>query len=67
LELKYTEKALNKATRQSHFNVLEWWKNSGLPLKYRKNVIRDQCKLAMKYNQPILLEWWEKTWKELKE
>jgi hypothetical protein len=56
-ELKYSEKALNNASKNGHVKVLEWWVKSNLPLKYSDNALCD----ASKNGHVNVLEWWVKS------
>jgi hypothetical protein len=39
LEFKYSEKAIDLASRYDHAHILEWLKNSGLEFKYSECAI----------------------------
>ena len=62
LPLKYTEVALDLASKNGHVNVLEWWLKSGLPLKYTEVALD----LASWHGHVNVLEWWLKSGLELK-
>ncbi|KAF8472781.1 hypothetical protein BDZ91DRAFT_449768 [Kalaharituber pfeilii] len=51
---KYDEGALNQASWQGHINVLQWWKDSGLPLR-----IGDVMDWATVGGHISVLEWWK--------
>jgi len=40
LEFSYDNTPIHLAILNNHINVLEWWKNSGLPIKCDKNIVR---------------------------
>jgi ATP-dependent Lon protease len=54
LELKYTEKAINFASKFNHVESLEWWAKSNLDLKYNHNAI-DYASAGGKLKT---LNWW---------
>ena len=54
LELKYTEKAINYASKYENIASLDWWINSNLELKYDSNAI-DFASYGCKFKS---LNWW---------
>ena len=60
LGLKYTNLAIDEASRLGQVEVLEWWllqwKTRGLPMKYTENAIA----WASQYGEIRVLEWWKK-------
>jgi hypothetical protein len=58
----FTSEALNYASQNGHVNVLEWWKNSGLELKYDEYALS----LASKNGHVNVLDWWFKSGLPLK-
>jgi len=76
LELKYTEKAMNTASKHGSIYILEWWAQSGLPLKYSRNfdelqsrptdnissIITDDIKQkTIEVNRKQVLDWWQES------
>jgi ankyrin repeat protein len=57
--LKCPEYALFKATARNNINVLEWWKNSGFPLKYTSKLFDTL------YCNTDMLDWWKNSGLEL--
>lgn len=53
MKLKYTELALKIATMQGNIDVLNWWLESGLELKYNKSRVFHDCELT----RDIVI-WW---------
>lgn len=53
LTLKYTEAALENASARGQLVVLEWWLESGLPLRPGKSLIA-----AAQQGQLAVLRWW---------
>jgi len=47
---------MRQATMNNHVNVLEWWRNSGLPLKYDK--LCYSYSNASNYNYDAI-NWWK--------
>ena len=54
IELKYTEKAINFASKFDYVEILDWWAKSGLALKYNSNAI-DYASIGCKIKT---LNWW---------
>jgi hypothetical protein len=54
---EYTSDALDNASANYNIQVLQWWFNSGLPLKYTEKAIDK----ASEYGFVEVLEWWVKT------
>lgn len=50
----YDEEPLNDASREGHIHVLQWWKSSGLPLRY--GLVMD---VASSFGHLSVLEWWK--------
>ncbi|KAI5848685.1 hypothetical protein DFP73DRAFT_509954 [Morchella snyderi] len=50
----YDEEPLNDASREGHIHVLQWWKSSGLPLRY--GLVMD---VASSFGHLDVLEWWK--------
>ena len=50
----YDSEPLDEASRKGHIHVLQWWKTSGLPLRY--GLAMD---VASAWGQPAVLEWWK--------
>ncbi|KAG0643384.1 hypothetical protein HOY80DRAFT_946153 [Tuber brumale] len=51
---EYDEEPLNDASREGHIHVLQWWKSSGLPLRY--GLVMD---VASSFGHLAVLEWWK--------
>jgi hypothetical protein len=49
-DIEYTENAMDLASQAGFINVLEWWKNAGLKLKYTSKAF---CACDMETR-----EWW---------
>ncbi|KAI9310117.1 hypothetical protein DFJ73DRAFT_888704, partial [Zopfochytrium polystomum] len=43
-ELEFYHEANDAASRFGHVPVMQWWKNSGLPLKYGEEAVCDATK-----------------------
>ncbi len=54
LEKQYTVEALNHASGHGFVHVLEWWRRSGLPLKYDEQAFE----MASAKGHVHVLEWW---------
>ena len=54
LELKYTARAMDDASKLSHVKVLEWWFNSGLEMKYTPKAMDS----AISNGKLFSLKWW---------
>lgn len=52
---EYDERALESASAEGHIHVLQWWKNSGLPLRIGEAVM--DC--ASERGHIPVLEWWK--------
>lgn len=55
LTKEYNMEALDGASRAGFVQVLEWWKNSGLPLKYTEAALEQ----ASSQGHIEVLEWWK--------
>uniref|UniRef100_A0A6C0E7C3 Uncharacterized protein n=1 Tax=viral metagenome TaxID=1070528 RepID=A0A6C0E7C3_9ZZZZ len=53
--LKITADYISYACKLGKIDILEWWKNSGLPLEYDSDAI----KYASYYSHINILEWWK--------
>jgi hypothetical protein len=62
LELKYTDEAMDWASRYRHLEVLQWWKRCGLELKYTDEAMVG----ASIYGRVEVLQWWKESGIELK-
>ncbi|KAK3381483.1 flavoprotein [Podospora didyma] len=60
LEKQYDAEALNLASMRGFVQVLEWWRRSGLPLKYTEAAFE----LASSKGHLHVLEWWRDAFKE---
>lgn len=54
LPREYDEEPLNDASREGHIHVLQWWKSSGLLLRY--GLVMD---VASSFGHLSVLEWWK--------
>jgi hypothetical protein len=54
LTKEYTTEAVDGASRAGFVNVLEWWQNSGLPLKFTESALEQ----ASSQGHTPVLEWW---------
>ena len=61
-KLKYSVLAIYNASGNGNVNILEWWKNSGLPLKYYS----DAMDCASENGHVNVLEWWKNSGLPLK-
>ncbi|KAJ3029413.1 hypothetical protein HDV00_009609 [Rhizophlyctis rosea] len=52
--------AIDEATRMGHIAVLDWWKQSGLELRYTFDA------MDFAQNHPAMLEWWRSSGLEWK-
>lgn len=52
--MRYSTAALWHLSRDGNLPLLDWWKQSGFPLKYDKQVIL----VATKHGQTAVLDWW---------
>ncbi|EOO03417.1 putative phosphopantothenoylcysteine decarboxylase protein [Phaeoacremonium minimum UCRPA7] len=57
LEKQYDAEALDGASKNGYIHVLEWWRRSGLPLKYTEGSLEQ----ASAKGQLQVLEWWRET------
>jgi len=55
LTKEYNTEALDGASRAGFVNVLEWWQNSGLPLKYTEAALEQ----ASAQGHIAVLDWWK--------
>ena len=55
LTKEYNNEALDGASRAGFINVLEWWQNSGLPLKFTEAALEQ----ASSQGRIAALEWWK--------
>ncbi|KAI8803925.1 cytochrome P450 [Cladochytrium replicatum] len=55
LELRWSEAAINQASKNGHVAVLEWRKYSGLEMQWTEAAIN----MASKYGRIEVLEWWK--------
>uniref|UniRef100_A0A6C0EB81 Ankyrin repeat protein n=1 Tax=viral metagenome TaxID=1070528 RepID=A0A6C0EB81_9ZZZZ len=53
-KIVYTNIPVDYASKMCNLNVLEWWKKSGLPLKYSEKALDN----ASKHGHINVLEWW---------
>jgi hypothetical protein len=58
----YSSETLSIASYRGHVNVLEWWKNSGLFLKYYNDSLLGPCRCG----HINVLEWWKNSGLQLK-
>ena len=56
LTKEYNNEALDGASRAGFVNILEWWQNSGLPLKFTEAALEQ----ASSQGRLPVLEWWKK-------
>lgn len=54
LKKEYDAEALDNASRMGYVHVLDWWKRSGLTLKYTENSLES----ASAKGHLLVLEWW---------
>ena len=55
LTKEYNNEALDGASRAGFVNILEWWQNSGLPLKFTEAALEQ----ASSQGRLPILEWWK--------
>ena len=55
LTKEYNNEALDGASRAGFVNVLEWWRNSSLPLKFTEAALEQ----ASSQGHLLVLEWWK--------
>jgi hypothetical protein len=55
LTKEYNNEALDGASRAGFVNILEWWQNSGLPLKFTEAALEQ----ASSQGRLPVLEWWK--------
>ena len=55
LTKEYNNEALDSASRAGFVNILEWWQNSGLPLKFTEAALEQ----ASSQGRLPILEWWK--------
>lgn len=53
----YLPDALDSASRAGYVHVLEWWRKSGLPLRYTEKALES----ASAEGQTTVLDWWKRT------
>ena len=59
IEFIYDETPMHSALFNNQIDVLNWWMNSGLPLKYQKNIMDDHDKNYEVENiNPDTCKWW---------
>ncbi|KAB2569049.1 putative phosphopantothenoylcysteine decarboxylase protein [Lasiodiplodia theobromae] len=56
LNKEYTVDAIDGASRAGFVHILEWWRNSGLPMKYSEAALEQ----ASSRGQIEVLEWWKR-------
>ncbi|KAK3333734.1 flavoprotein [Cercophora scortea] len=57
LEKQYDAEAINGASMRGFVQVLDWWRRSGLPLKYTETALE----MASSKGHLHVLEWWRET------
>ncbi|KFY45008.1 hypothetical protein V495_03150 [Pseudogymnoascus sp. VKM F-4514 (FW-929)] len=55
LKKDYTDEAIDGASKSGFVHVLDWWKKSGLPLKYSEAALEQ----ASSKGHILVLEWWK--------
>ncbi|KAJ3121850.1 hypothetical protein HK098_003335 [Nowakowskiella sp. JEL0407] len=61
MEIKYSDNAIYWASYNGHVDVLEFWKNSGLPIFEQMNPYTNFLDVATHNGHVDVLEWWLKS------